>query len=155
MDTAGQAAALTGGYGNSYAQTAGQQTYNQYLLGLTQLVPQYQQMALEQYRLERKTVSEIPSNKTDYDRDYELGSAQMRWYFFNEDWQTAIGAEDITSTFASIFHCESNDGHKSLVAEDSFWLEKLVDGKWQYVDENKTSVSVQKQSVDVMRVYCT
>ena len=107
------------------------------------------QEQLEQYRLERKTVSEIPSNKTDYDRDYELGSAQMRWYFFNEDWQTAIGAEDITSTSASIFHCESNDGHKSLVAEDSFWLEKLVDGKWQYVDENKIAVSTQKQSVDV------
>lgn len=52
MDTAGQAAALTGGYGNSYAQTAGQQAYNQYLLGLTELVPQYQQMALEQYRME-------------------------------------------------------------------------------------------------------
>lgn len=52
MDTAGQAAALTGGYGNSYAQTAGQQTYNQYLLGLAELVPQYQQMALEQYQME-------------------------------------------------------------------------------------------------------
>ena len=52
MDTMGQAAALTGGYGNSYAQTAGQQQYNEYLLGLSQLVPQFQQMALEQYRLE-------------------------------------------------------------------------------------------------------
>ena len=52
MDTAGQAAALTGGYGNSYAQTAGQQTYNQYLQDLTELVPQYRQMALEQYSLE-------------------------------------------------------------------------------------------------------
>lgn len=34
MDTMGQAAALTGGYGNSYAQVAGQQTYDQYLQGL-------------------------------------------------------------------------------------------------------------------------
>ena len=52
MDTMGQAAALTGGYGNSYAQTAGQQMYNQHLLGLTELVPQYQQMAMQQYQLE-------------------------------------------------------------------------------------------------------
>lgn len=52
MDTMGQAAALTGGYGNSYAQTAGQQQYNQYLLGLAELVPQYQQMALQQYQME-------------------------------------------------------------------------------------------------------
>ena len=34
MDAMGQAAALTGGYGNSYAQSAGQQAYQQYLLGL-------------------------------------------------------------------------------------------------------------------------
>lgn len=33
-DTMGQAAALTGGYGNSYAQGVGQQTYDQYMLGL-------------------------------------------------------------------------------------------------------------------------
>ncbi len=52
MDTMGQAAALTGGYGNSYAQTAGQQQYSQHLLNLTELLPQFQQMALEQYRLE-------------------------------------------------------------------------------------------------------
>lgn len=52
MDTMGQAAALTGGYGNSYAQTAGQQMYNQHLQGLAELVPQYQQMALQQYQLE-------------------------------------------------------------------------------------------------------
>ncbi len=51
MDTMGQAAALTGGYGNSYAQTAGQQQYQQHLLGLNELLPQFQQMALEQYRL--------------------------------------------------------------------------------------------------------
>ena len=33
-DTMGQAAALTGGYGSSYGQAAGQQTYDQYMLGL-------------------------------------------------------------------------------------------------------------------------
>ena len=34
MDAMGQAAALTGGYGNSYAQQAGQQGYQQYLMNL-------------------------------------------------------------------------------------------------------------------------
>ena len=34
LDAMGQAAALTGGYGNSYAQQAGQQTYQQYLRNL-------------------------------------------------------------------------------------------------------------------------
>lgn len=52
MDTMGQASALTGGYGNSYAQNAGQQAYQSYLQGLTDLIPQYRQMAMDQYQME-------------------------------------------------------------------------------------------------------
>lgn len=49
MDTMGQAATLTGGYGNSYAQGAGQQAYQQYLQGLNDQIPDLYQMALENY----------------------------------------------------------------------------------------------------------
>lgn len=52
MDTMGQAAAMTGGYGNSYAQTAGQQTYQGYLQGLNDRLPQFQQMAMDRYNME-------------------------------------------------------------------------------------------------------
>lgn len=48
-DTMGQAAALTGGYGSSYSQAAGQQSYNAYLQQLSGLVPELYSMALEQY----------------------------------------------------------------------------------------------------------
>ena len=51
-DTMGRAAALTGGYGNSYAQTAGQQVYGSYLQGLNEQLPQYYQLALDRYRME-------------------------------------------------------------------------------------------------------
>lgn len=40
MDTMGQAAALTGGYGSSYASTAGNQAYQQYLTQLNNIVPE-------------------------------------------------------------------------------------------------------------------
>ena len=49
MDTMGQAAALTGGYGNSYAQSVGQQTYQGYLQQLNDKVPELYQLALDQY----------------------------------------------------------------------------------------------------------
>lgn len=52
MDTVGQAAALTGGYGNSYAQIAGQQTYQNYLQGANDMLPQFYQMALDRYKME-------------------------------------------------------------------------------------------------------
>lgn len=49
MDTMGQAAALTGGYGNSYAQSVGQQAYHGYLNQLNDVVPQLYSMALDRY----------------------------------------------------------------------------------------------------------
>ena len=49
MDTMGQAAAMTGGYGNSYAQTVGQQAYNQQLGQLNNIMPELYQMAYDQY----------------------------------------------------------------------------------------------------------
>ena len=52
MDTMGQAAAMTGGYGNSYAQSAGQQAYQGYLQQLNEVVPELYGMALDQYNRE-------------------------------------------------------------------------------------------------------
>ena len=52
MDTMGQAAALTGGYGNSYAQTVGQQTYQGYLQNLNDKIPELYQLAMDQYNQE-------------------------------------------------------------------------------------------------------
>ena len=51
-DTVGNAAALTGGYGRSYAQTAGQQQYGQYLQQLQQALPEFYGMALDRYTAE-------------------------------------------------------------------------------------------------------
>ena len=52
MDTMGQAAAMTGGYGNSYAQSVGQQAYQGYLQQLGEVVPELYGMALDQYTQE-------------------------------------------------------------------------------------------------------
>lgn len=53
MDTMGQAAALTGGYGSSYAQSAGQQAYQGYLQQLNEVVPELYQLALDRYNNEQ------------------------------------------------------------------------------------------------------
>lgn len=52
MDTMGQAQAMTGGYGNSYAQSVGQQTYQNYMQGATDKIPELYQLALSKYQAE-------------------------------------------------------------------------------------------------------
>ena len=51
-DTIGQASAMTGGYGNSYAATAGNQAYQGYLQQLNDRVPELYQLALDKYNQE-------------------------------------------------------------------------------------------------------
>jgi peptidoglycan hydrolase-like protein with peptidoglycan-binding domain len=61
MDTMGQAAAMTGGYGNSYAQSVGQQAYQGYLQQLNDKVPELYQLALSQYNQEGQDLKDIAS----------------------------------------------------------------------------------------------
>lgn len=49
-DTMGQAAALTGGYGNSYANQVGNQAYQQYLTALNQQIPDLYDRAYNAYQ---------------------------------------------------------------------------------------------------------
>ena len=51
-DAIGQASAMTGGYGNSYAQSVGQQAYQAQLDNLNDIVPELWRMAYDQYNQE-------------------------------------------------------------------------------------------------------
>lgn len=73
MDTMGQAAALTGGYGSSYASTAGNQAYQQYLTQLNSMIPEYYDRAAAQYEREGQELYNRYSltqqaGETDYNR---------------------------------------------------------------------------------------
>lgn len=52
QDTMGQASALTGGYGSTYAQAVGNQAYNQQIQGAYDNLPDYYGMALDAYNAE-------------------------------------------------------------------------------------------------------
>lgn len=80
-DTVGQMSALTGGYGNSYAATAGQQQYNEYLQKLHDRIPELQQMAMDQYNLEGQQLMDQYNLTSDaYNREYgEYQDQYDRW----------------------------------------------------------------------------
>ena len=52
VDTIGQATQLTGGYGNSYAQNAGNQMYQQWLTRLNDKIPEFYDLAMRRYAQE-------------------------------------------------------------------------------------------------------
>ena len=60
-DTMGQSAALTGGYGSSYAQSAGQQRYDEYLRSLGEVLPELYGKAWERYQAEGQALRDAYS----------------------------------------------------------------------------------------------
>lgn len=71
QDTMGQAAALTGGYGSSYGQSVGQQTYQNYLQQLNNIIPELRDQAYQQYQDEGTNLLNKYNVTTDaYDREY-------------------------------------------------------------------------------------
>lgn len=56
QDAIGQASAMTGGYGNSYAQSVGQQAYNQHINQLNNIIPDLYQLAYDQYNQEGQNI---------------------------------------------------------------------------------------------------
>ena len=84
-DTMGQAAALTGGYGSSYAQAVGQQAYDRYLGELAALVPELRQAALAEYTQEGKALKD----RYGLLRQQE-SAAYDRWQDTVAQWQKAL-----------------------------------------------------------------
>lgn len=86
-DTLGKAAALTGGYSSTYAQSAAQQAYNDYLMQLADVVPDLQEQAWQQYK----------AQGDDLIRRYQLLDGQEkeaydRWQDEVNAWQKAVSA---------------------------------------------------------------
>jgi hypothetical protein len=80
-DTTAQMSGLTGGYGNSYAATAGQQAYQGYLQQLNNVIPELYQLALNRYNSEGDRLLNIYGLNSDaYDREYgEHRDARADW----------------------------------------------------------------------------
>ena len=89
MDTMGQAAAMTGGYGNSYAQSVGQQAYAAQLQNLNDVVPELYQMALDNYnRKGEEMLNKYALYSAEEQKDYD------RWW--NErQWEQQYGEEEV------------------------------------------------------------
>ena len=80
MDTMGQAAKLTGGYGNSNAQMVGQQAYQGYLQGLTDKIPELAQAAYQRYAQQGQDLYQrYGLLNTQEQQDYNRWATERDW----------------------------------------------------------------------------
>ena len=89
MDTMGQAQAMTGGYGNSYAQSVGQQAYQANLQNLNDIVPELYQMALDRYNAEgQDMLNQYGLLAEDYNREYGAHTDKYNQALTERDYAT-------------------------------------------------------------------
>ena len=124
MDAMGQASALTGGYGNSYAATVGQQTYQGYLQGLNDKVPELYQLALDKYNQEgQDLLTRYGLEKDKYDTAYgEWQDAVSRW---NTDREYA---ENAYNTERAYDYGMYNDAYQKAMDKLGLGVTKDADG---------------------------
>ena len=156
-DTMGQASAMTGGYGNSYAATAGNQAYQASLENLNDIIPELYQMAYDRYNQKGQDMLNTLSmlgNERSYERGiYESDLNRLandRSYYATEADNTFArdyGIWDSNRTYDQAEH-QAAEGYRYQNIRDA-----VADGQWQAtMDENQRqfneSMASSKQQYD-------
>lgn len=138
-DTMGQAAALTGGYGNTYAQGAGQQQYDAYLQKLNEVVPQLYGMAQDQYNREGDALQQQFAMTGDLsDREYGRYQDALNNYWQNVSYLQGQADNEYNRGYENFYNAEQMG-----MQQDQFNYQKYLDEydrnfqqeQWQYQQE--------------------
>ncbi len=124
QDTMGQAAAMTGGYGNSYAQTVGQQQYQGYLQQLNDRIPELYQLALNTYNQETADLYNRYGMLSDAEaQEYARYRDQMSDYYTDRDY------------LANQYYNERDFDYNKYVDDRNYQYQldrdKVSDSQWQ------------------------
>lgn len=142
-DTMGQAAAMTGGYGNSYAASAGNQAYQGYLRQLTAMIPELEGRAYDHYLQEGQEMQDLYAMYRDRE-DQDYGRYRDSVADFERERDYLTGRYDTERDLDYGRYVDDRNlaytDYRNQIA-DSQWRESFDEGVRQY-DE---SMDYQKQ----------
>lgn len=126
MDTMGQAAAMTGGYGSSYAQSAGQQAYQKQMDGLTDQASRLYDKAREDYDRQ----GQADRDRYDVLRQRE-NSSYNQYKQQKSDWE----AENtrLWNRYDSLRQQEYSAQRDSI--KDQQWLAEFEEARQEFYDQ--------------------
>lgn len=145
QDTMGQAATMTGGYGNSYAATAGNQAYQFYLSQLNEVVPELYGMALDKHNQEGQELYNQYGLLTDQENK-EYGRYQDEY----SQWQNEL------LRLYDQYNTERNFDYGKYTDERNFAYGTYADDKSYAYDEYRNAIADeqwQKQFDEQVRQY--
>lgn len=139
-DTMGQAAALSGGYGSSYAQQTGQQAYSQYLSELSALIPELEKQARSRYEQQGQALMDRYGLLQQAEQvDYSRWQDQLKAWQSDSDrayeYYNSVGKEDrdLYSTMLKYYAGKAADEQKAAGGV-RYGSGRTVEGQRYHVD---------------------
>lgn len=121
-DTIARASAMTGGYGNSYAQTAGQATYAQYMTELADKIPELYQLALDKYNAEGDALYDRYSLLSDAEgTDYDRYRDSVSDYLTERDYLTDRYDTEYARDYGEFRDKVSDNKYSFDVTNENYW----------------------------------
>ncbi|MEE0969621.1 MAG: hypothetical protein U0M06_09645 [Clostridia bacterium] len=155
-DVMGQAAAMTGGYGNSYASSAGNQAFQSYLQQLNDRVPELYQLALDRHNMGKEDLyNQYGMLMNEYEREYGLHSDE-----YNKLLDSLGIAKDDYYSGADMFYTEQGNKNSALGQEysdamaiweadtNNYWNQKNYDLQDRQVTLQEQTYADNKAAAD-------
>ena len=142
-DTIGQASAMTGGYGNSYAATAGNQAYQAQLQNLNDIIPELYQMAYDRYNQQgQDMLNQYSLLSTDRDAQYGLWSDGYNRLASDRDYYASLYDSERAFDYGKYADDKAYayQDHSDAIAYKQ-WREQMDFQKEQYKDSKIVSSS--------------
>ena len=148
MDTMGQAQAMTGGYGNSYAQSVGQQAYQAYLQHLNDVVPELYGMALDQHNQEGQALYDQAGLMAQMeDQEYGRYMDGLNAYYNELDY--------LTGRYDTERDADYSKWYNDLMLQYQINRDNISDEQWQaQFDEAKRQYD-QQYALSTQKTYKT
>lgn len=174
QDTIGQASALTGGYGSTYATSAGNQAYNAFIEDAYDNLPQYYEMAMQKYQMEGDEMYRqfgMVSELDDKEYNRNLSAYDATYQHRNQMWNEAytMHRDSVSDAFAkagiemqqyaqegndlyNLYNMSSNT-YESLYEKDyQSWTDR-INNAWKQVEVENTDAWANKNFDEGVRQY--
>lgn len=142
QDTIGQASAMTGGYGNSYAATAGNQAYQASLQNLNDIVPELYQMAYDKYNQDKQDLySQYSMLSDDMMNQYGIWSDETNRLYADQEYANTVYNNERTWDYGKYTDDKAYayQDHRDAIA-DYQWQADFDEGQRQFNESLKASV---------------
>lgn len=141
-DTIGQASAMTGGYGNSYATTAGSQAYQGYMQQLNNNIADLYNLALNTHTAETNRLQNV-FNAYSTDRSSKNNEWQGNWNVFNNRFSNLANAYGDSRNYdLNSYNTQANAmGNVSNLKQNRADKSETMDyNLWDKTNQNKISL---------------